>query len=616
MIDNLETAAILALRIQQVKTGQMSVQELTRYAQALFATSRESAVREIVALETDEPEQENSADAVALDDNTNRAVTQPISNEPRRMARVLRALDRHGYTKRDLDVWLQCITAPQLHTALEVMEARPNWPKFLILFTLRRYCNSRLAAYNLARWFAMVYPMYEQTDPKLQSKMLFRVVQGVQKWVPDLVPNVCEIAMAHMHASLCNTSTLNQLLWQLSRFGLSAVHPRETAFIMRAQALVVDKMAQHHIALDTKGYLAVGYTLREESPDRAKAFVDVIKQHEYPVSNDERVATTGEPSYMGAFPYLQGVSCLELLMTESGVDALNVFDSIERPNSMQWALLFRQLRRLKELNADVTKAMWDRVVAHQASSGDGDGANVVSPYLLSQTMMGFGSIDKADQVLRQFPQSMSLTVAVTYIKLLCKSGSADGLNRARQLLAAMEYKPVAAYNALLSGELRHGSPHKMWAVYDGGILNARDRNLEPDVWTLYYMCRAAWDRTLEWDGLFAAQRMVVEFKHWVRGAYLDGGDSADLLKLYPSDPLLFAYIVMLGRAGYHDDLLEILPWLQRIGYDNPSKLCLSALIVYAPNGKYLQKHAQVAGVGKNWPTEFEVRQFENYASKL
>lgn len=601
IIDNLETATVLALRLQQAKKGEISLAELAQFAQTLFATSYKSAVAEILALETEETGKSNAR----ISDEVQRMVYQPVPRQ--RMAKVLLALDRHGFTKRDLDRWIKCITAPQLHAALEAMDhederLQHKWPKFLVLFTLRRYCNSRLAAYRLTRWFAAIYPQYSK-DPTTQTKMLFRVLQGVQRWVPDLVPGVVQIALDSASPEICTSQVMNQLLWKLARFGLATADSRETSLIMRAQAPVVEKMTQRGISLDTKGYLAIGYTLREESPDRARAFLDAIRQHEYPHSAGELAAINGEPSYEGKFPYLQGPVCLEMLLTVSGDQALNVFDSIESPSAMQWAILLRQLRRLNELVPDTARALWEKIKANPKS-------DAISPYLLSQVMMGMGTLQDAESIVNAYPGHMSQSLALTYLKIACRNGS---LSKARQLLSDMDYKPVAAYNALLAGELHHGDPHKMWAVYEQGILGAA-HNHEPDVWSLHYMCRAAWDPGLVWAGLYAAQRMVVEFKHWVRGAYIDGGDAVDLLKLYPSDALFYSYIVMLGRAGYQDELLEVLPWMQRIGFE-PSKLCLTALITYSPNGTYLLKHAQVAGVGTNWPSEFELRQFQNRESR-
>lgn len=608
IIDNLETATILALRMQHVKHGHISLEEITQFAQTLFATSRKSAIAEILALEPGSNDQKEDIPS----DEVQKLINQPIINESQRMARVLRALDRHGFTKHDLSKWITCITAPQLHTALGVMDSDLDvtprrWPKFLVLFTLRRYCNSRLAAYSLTRWFSVLFPLYTETDPVTQTKMLLRVLQGVQQWVPDLVPTICQIAFHAAHPGLCTAEVMNQVLWVLSRFGQAAasMDPRETSYAMRAQSIVVDQMTRQGIPLDTKGYLAIGYTLRKESPERARAFLGAIRRHDYPYSDAEMEALNGgeKRPYHGTFPYIQGPTCLEILLSVSGDQALTAFDSIQSPNGMQWAILLRQLREVNELTPETTQTLWDKIKA----------SDVISPHLLSQVIMGFGSLEHAQKIIQEYPEYMTSSLASTYLKLACRAVGGRGLNNARQLLSNMEYKPLAGYNALLAGELYQGDPRKMWSIYDDGIMGPSN-NYEPDKWTLYYLCKAGWNPGLVWDGLYAAQRMVVEFKHWVRGAYVDGGDSADYLKVYPSSQLFYAYIVMLGRAGYQDDLLEVLPWMQRISFE-PSKLCLCALITYAPNGRYLMKHAQVEGVGGEWPTEYELRQYQSSEAK-
>lgn len=227
----------------------------------------------------------------------------------------------------------------------------------------------------------------------------------------------------------------------------------------------------------------------------------------------------------------------------------------------------------------------------------------------------------------------------------------SGLSFAREIISNLAKPlPLVMYNSLLHAELLH-SPANMWRTYNQML----DQDGEPDNLTLRYMCRAAWDIKLIWTdeyapgkmpswwkkegesdhsqptkvSLYAAQRMVVEFKHWVRGAHVDGGDVYDYLKIYPTHETMYAYVLMLGRAGYTDDLLEVLPWMARIGMI-PDKMILCALVTFSPNGSYLLKHGQVVNKSRqaynkdgsstvdqddsglmDWPTQEEVKQYKD-----
>ena len=94
----------------------------------------------------------------------------------------------------------------------------------------------------------------------------------ISKWLPELLPTVLGIALdpAHHKGTPLDSILLNQLLWICARFGC-ATTPRETELIIQAQGVIVDYMTRHDLLLDTKGYLAIAYVVREDSPERALA---------------------------------------------------------------------------------------------------------------------------------------------------------------------------------------------------------------------------------------------------------------------------------------------------------------------------------------------------------
>lgn len=541
-------------------------------------------------------------------------------------------LNSYGYDETDLIAWLKCVKEKTLAEALDHMDDSKKWPKFLIYFTLRRYSNTRLDACRLARWFGMIYDQVED-DKLLRRKMFIRVLESCLKTVPEVIHMV--VIKGLEEKSLCEPVLMNQILWKISGFGM-VMGNTKSEWLMQAIKDVVDKMKQTGVELDTKGYLSIAFMLVESSPDRARSMLDMIKTHGYPYSslelailkqamspenmnesldleNNKKIAEQSniespddspqlnsnelpdnvQLEFMGKFPYLHGIKCLEILLTQSGQEALSIFDTIAEPNSIQWATLLRQLRRLHELPKSSTSVFREKY-EEQAKYR----SNVISSYLLSQTVMASSVKDARDMIYSYGESYMSKSLANAYIKVLSKSRK--GLGEAKHLVKNFDFVPISMYNAILEGEFHAGKKEAMWELYQ--LIN------EPDQRTLLTMLRApAKKPNLIWNGIYAAQRMVVEFKHWVRGAHLDGGDKMHLLKLEGTPEMFLQYAIMCGKAGYEDELLEILPWMERMELA-PSKEILCAVITFAPNGEFLESHGKLAG--GNWPTDYELKLFQ------
>lgn len=652
-VDSIEAVTVLALAVDRMVRGEVDLMETVEVISKMLDGRKASAVCEMIEiLRHRTPSAIGSEHLATLQSNVLWIGWKSMQS------RVASTLKNKHYTHADLAKFVERVKQPNLSKALDVVDpASYQWPRFMVQFTLRRYCNSRLAAYALCRWFSILFPR-QKGNILMQQKMVIRVTTVISKWLPELLPTVLGIALdpAHHKGTPLDSILLNQLLWICARFGC-ATTPRETELIIQAQGVIVDYMTRNDLLLDTKGYLAIAYVVREDSPERALAFLKIIKTHTYPYSLSEvRALKSAYPelsipkdrievinanhgivqqnlSFQGRFPYLHGVKALELLMAKTSDQALSVFDTIPHPNGLLWALLLKQLRRLRDLPFATMDMLWAKIRGQAHKN-----PNLITPYLLSQVVMGYRTMAQAMKVMADYPELVDIGFLKHYLKVasndnrlwvgdpeeqarLDESGytrrhstnhesysTSRGLDLTRQVVAVMEHRPRPVLNAMLAGELYYGAPEKMWAIY----MDMLDRQgYEPDAWTLYYMCKAAATRpTLRWDGLFAAQRMSVEFKHWVRGAYIDGGDSDHLLKLFPSPALFHQYIVMIGKADYQDDLLEVLPWMQRIGF-TPDKLCLSALITYSDNGQFLLKHGRVSGAGGEWPTEIELKMYQN-----
>lgn len=651
-IDSMETATVLALAVDRMVNGEVDLTNTVEMISKMLDGRKASAVCEMIEiLRHRNPNGTVPELLAALQSNVSWLGWKSMQS------RVASTLKNKHYTHADLAKFVERVKQPKMSDALDLLEpSNYQWPRFMIQFTLRRYCNSRLAAYALCRWFSILFPR-QKGNTLMQQKMVLRVTTIVAQWLPELLPTVLGIALnPENHKGLpIDSPLLNQLLWTCTRFGSFTTH-RETELIIQAQGVIVDYMNRHNLLIDTKGYLAIAYMVREDSPERALAFLKIIKMHTYRYSLAEvRALKSVNPEFsipsdqietlhanydilhqnlmfQGRFPYLQGVKALELLMTKTSDQTLSVFDTISQPNGLLWALLLKQLRRLGDLPLATMDMLWAKIRGQARKN-----PNLITSYLLSQVVMGYRTLTHAVKIMNEYPAFIDMGFIKHYLKIasndnrlwvgdteeqmrLDESGytrrrgannnfytTSRGLDLTRQVVAAMEHRPRPVLNSMLAGELYYGAPEKMWALYTDMLDH---QGYEPDAWTLYYMCKAAATRpSLRWDGLFAAQRMMVEFKHWVRGAYIDGGDANDLLKLFPSRALFYQYIVMIGKAGYQDDLLEILPWMQRIGFI-PDKLCLSALITYSENGRFLLKHSRVSGASGEWPTEIELKMYQ------
>lgn len=508
-----------------------------------------------------------------------------------------RLLRRHGYDRRSLMNWVKCIEAPSISEAIEKMKYEEReWPAFLLRFVFRRNCTTRKECYDLLRLFQSEF---KRLDKHSQMYLFIKTLRVTQQEVIEFVPRLCEMFVDMAHTDLDNSFTYNQLLWLVSRFG-TGLSVREAQILCEAQKLLAQKMAAKGLLLDTKGYIALAFTLRKVAPEKSRAFVNIVKAHEYEYSQQELWAlddTKAGQHRFGVFPYRQGVEAMQILLAKDSLEALSVFDSApERKRTPGlWSILLSRLIELGQLTSQLSDFLWKRIKTEKVR---------LMPNLVRKLMDGH---DKNEKITRIFEEAVQMGCHVNQrllLKCLEVTGYVD-LNKSRILVQNMPWKDRYAYNVLLRSEsFRHKS--NVWKTYT----DMRRHGIEPDQRTLTSLLTAATDPRVEWDGMFAAQRAVVEFKKWVRGAHVDSTDIHDMFKIYPDSKLFHSYIRVLGKAKYHQDLLEVLPWMNRIGLQ-PDKDCLCGLVVYSPNGKYLYQHGQVVG-GNQWPSQQDIESYKYY----
>jgi hypothetical protein len=527
----------------------------------------------------------------SLDSNTDGPVMSCIET-------VLR---NHNYVKADISKWIKCFESRSLKEALQHMTPEDQWPQFLALYTLKRNAKSSIDAYEAIRMYQRALP---NCKANWQMPMFIRALRICKAVLPDYIPIITRIFILHALPEAKTQTNYNQMLWQLSSFG-TTLHLDYSKFLSEAQRIVVaDMKKQSNIHIDTKGYLALGYTLSVVAPDKARIFVDVVKKHDYPYSKEELLALTEQDSHglkkvsWGRFPYLHGVYALELSLARNSIEAFRIFDSVPKSYriSTLYGVLLTRLRNVRELTVEVAQIIWQHIKEDKVK---------LSPFLVLRLLQAFEhSPEKSDEI-KQAAEAQNVHIGsgglgAHFLYQLAKKSPVEAIS----VLDKIPQKTLKMYEMLMKAQLTL-APSGLWDTY----CQMKKDGFEPSIKVLVLICQAAAaNPVLQWGTMLAAQQAVVEFKNWVRGANIDGSDAQDVFKVYPTGRLLHSYIIMLGRAGYDAGLLDVLPWMERIKFV-PDRTLLCAIIHYSPNGKYLLKHG--SNVGGEWPTENEMELYRS-----
>lgn len=595
----LESITVIAMRIQDYKNGDCELDEVRVLFKKQFSNPTQQEIRFF----------NNDIRLLDLTSSVNEYSGSFISG----------IISRYGYSMTDLYHWTKCIKAKTMLEALNAMDHQGivRWPEFLVYFTYKRSCESRYAAYKLARHFQSIYADFDKyPHGHGQITLFIRMLRSVDRTLVDFIPPLSMILINHTHRGQLTPSLYNQLLWLLAKMGTNWSE-RECMILSEAAKILVTDMKKNGIELDTKGYLALGFIFRTISPERAKEFAQVVERHEYVYSQEEQAALdkgpVDESSYVrykeAKDVYTHGLFLLKLSLASNLYEALSIFDSVpkSKQNSLVWAQLLDRLNELSLLTPPLTEVFWQKIRNEVRS---------LSPYLLMNVLEGYKPMEGIEThknplevITEAVDQGCRINRSVTtkYIQRLTETKQ---LHRARVLVSNCSEVGPETYSTLIIGEANNQEWDNVWITYKS-MLKAGH---EPTLSVLKSLCSTARHMHVMWDGMYAVQRAVVEVKRWVRGAHLDNSDIDDQLKLYPDNTLFHFFIQMLGFAGYDQELLEVLPWMQRIGLV-PDNWCLCALIIFSPNGKYLHRHGKVSKL-ENWPSDSDIESYRFHLSRL
>ncbi|CAN6624013.1 hypothetical protein TRVA0_009S02696 [Trichomonascus vanleenenianus] len=557
-----------------------------------------------------------------VDNATRRKIHNDLSHfrldRPMEKSFLVKSLEKHGYYYFDLVRWFKCIRAPTLTEAIRVMDLSDHqlhqdlvaqgadfskseighpkneeeeqyginrWPDFLIAFTLRRKCESRLEAIAMFNLYHEIASSPTSKTPYTLFKLFSYCIRIAHLHVPEMLPDLCGIFVKYAPRELLIRSVFNEAMWHVSSFG-SDRSEYVDQMISQALKVLVNVMISRDIKFDRKGLLALAYALRKSSPSRSRALVQTVKNRDYEISQEE----LRNPL---KFAYNEALYCMEMLLSNDKLAVIDILSRVapEKRRNVLWATAIQRIDELGQLDKATTKSMYSKLV-------DNNNSPTIDNYLADRLLQGPQPRAMALSALRKLSTpSLSPRVLSKYLSI----SSRRSLDFAREVISNLETPNLGLLNTLIRGEALYDAT-KVWTTYQL-ILSS---GFEPTVQTLDSLCIAAQNPAVEWGDLYAPQRVVVEFKRWVRGAHLDRSDAEDIVKVYPTQRLFHNYITMLGKSNYKDELLAVLPWMERIGLQ-PDKNCLCALIQHSPNGSWLMQHGRLAGL--NYPTDEE---YETY----
>lgn len=513
-------------------------------------------------------------------------------------------LNIHHAKRTRISAWVDCIVAPNLTQALNIISAYPyaQWPAHVVLYTYARKCTSILEAHQAVRLLQVLLP---QTPEHLRPELSYMCLHMVQNWLVDLVPVVTAIFLRSIKQ--LSAEVANELVWRIADYGTSWDFVDITP-LQDAQAQVVKAVGVSQ--LDTKGifglcYLEhfrrqhalntelggdtsggsgvnsgyVGDTPGGTTPGGGSGVRDIRPQR----FMEEHMHLN--PYQSQEFAYIAGLDVMRILDSPTTAHALAAADLAVHHRGAVWACCAQTLARRHELTAPIARELFKR--AHQTKC--------LNSKLVQLVISALPDYEQKLKVL-ELSKKAGFKVTPALVREMAKLHTKADLDEFKRAFKSYLNHPKVRDQLLQT--LARVDPANFWETYANAASNP---NYTPSRQVLASMCRAAWDPSIVWDGLYAAQRCTAEFKQHVRGVV---APSDDILRVYPDERMIYAYVVMLGRSQYFSELINCLEWMDKLEL-NPSKRVLLAVIHYSPQGAALLRMGTKL---EGWPSleEYEV----------
>lgn len=504
-------------------------------------------------------------------------------------------LNIHQVKRTRISAWVDCIVAPNLTEALNIISAYPyaQWPAHVVLYTYARRCTSSLEAHQAVRLLQVLLP---QIPPHLQPELSYMCLHMVQHWLVDLVPVV--VALFLRNTKQLSPEVANELVWRIASYGTSwdfvDITPLQDAQAQVVKAVGVSQLdtkgifglcylehfrRQHHLYAEMGGDTSGGSdnTPSSTTPGGGSGIRDIRPQR----FMEEHMHLN--PAQSQEFAYIAGLDVMRILDSPTTAHALAAADLAVNHRGAIWACCAQTLARRHELTAPIARELFKR--AYQTKC--------LNSQLIQLVISALPDFEQKLKVL-DLAKKAGFKETPALVREMARLNTKPDLDEFKRTFKSYLTHPKVLDQLLQTSAIV--DPASFWDVY----VNTPS-DYTPSRKVLASMCRAAWDPTLIWDGLYASQRCTAEFKQHVRGVV---APSDDILRVYPDERMIYAYVVMLGKSQYFGELINCLQWMDKLEL-SPSKRVLLAVIHYSPQGAALLRMGTKL---EGWPSleEYEV----------
>ncbi|ODQ78622.1 hypothetical protein BABINDRAFT_162334 [Babjeviella inositovora NRRL Y-12698] len=519
-----------------------------------------------------------------------------------------------------LSAWIASITAPTVTAACKRLAGMTDIPAFVMVDILQRNAKSTLELELLLQIYEMhaqeVHLVFEVEKPVLvnliRSCMLYNS-RRASKVLSHYLPLVDA-------SSPAQRQFLNELMYEATKTTPANPHPGLPAHVFEVHQAIASILAQKSVApLAVEGFLGLTTSVAAYSHTQSAKSLGYC---------EELIAASPQTPQLDVY-YL--VTKLKSSVTID--DVIKNFQFASEYNGKAyhmypelWSELVAQLARLGLLNrkraANLLQQIADLRIAIPST---------MLSKLLSR-LVGFQEMDNHVQRLYLPEASVASYLIRAYTDCIRNTNGclnepyrqfASFLDYTRYLYRSIVAPTTSHIGMMLFGEM-HFQPERVFTLYEleyakhGAefpderalyvLLSCASRNMKPRVGH-----REEYDSNkphgmLMWGDKYAVQVAMAEFKRSVRTKMeklerLEECPNDHLV--YPSNNLWRAYLEVLVKFGYSEELTYVLSWWEDLEFV-PSEHNLATLLVALPDG---QAEALIRDVAKNHAVPSEVGGF-------
>ncbi|KAK9470038.1 uncharacterized protein V1510DRAFT_405381 [Dipodascopsis tothii] len=513
---------------------------------------------------------------------------------------MLAKLEANRFDRSDVDVWAQCARADTVEAAVALARGR-NLPNFLLAYMLNQRVYSKRTLVDL---FDITKVHFAAMDVVTQMIVLVRLIRWSAQVNPELLPMVSTMMVESGNDGLRSSPVYSALIGLMGPVKYRIVHSYSSA--MKAQQILVEDLMKRGLYIEPKGIRGIAQVMRLHSPEKARAIMNLLNEHGYgeePIDASIKNLIFDDPGKNSTMVFMPPrrfqKEIIKVMTSENAETAVETFDKTREHSPADhhlWHSLVRRISRDSRFTRHVALRTLDQMKADNCQPTD----EILS--LLIHGMTESEAWELLGRATNQYGAQVGAKVLPAYIQCCVRDNrkKRTAVNKARQLVYLLRPKILAVYNKLLQADLVLSRQSRAYDTYQTLLASG----LEPNDLTLSLMMTAAsHHKKAVWGGRPAARVMYEIYKDWA-----DPGEGLErsLRTIYPNEALWMQYITFLGKTNQFNEILDVLPWMERLRYV-PSKRVMCCLIVWSPSGEILEEMAE--RMGPTWPTSDEVDEY-------